>query len=134
MTAFQKLPFRLLQAEALFIQLLLPPVDAVHHARKRAMLRPLCQFLTRHQQTVAQPALQSPIQILRLRFDLLSRPDHQFGRRRRCRRPQIGYKIHNREIRLVPNRRNHRNLRIGNRSCHALMIETGKIFSRASES
>ncbi len=81
MTSLQKLPFRLLQPEALFIQLLLPPVDAVHHARKRSVLRMLGQFLTRHQQPVAQRALQSPIQFLRLRFNFLARPDHQFRRR-----------------------------------------------------
>jgi len=81
MASLQKLPFRLLQPEALFIQLLLPPVDAVHHARKRSVLCALGQFLTRHQQAVAQRVLQPPVQILRLRFDLLPRPDHQFRRR-----------------------------------------------------
>ena len=47
----------------------------------RAMLRPIGQFLARNQQAVPQPALQPSVQILRLSFDLLSRPDHQF---RRC--------------------------------------------------
>jgi hypothetical protein len=58
MASLQKLPFRLLQPEALFIQLLLPPVDAVHHARKRPVLRAVRQLLTRHQQSVAHGALQ----------------------------------------------------------------------------
>src|SRR5208337_2886428 len=45
MASLQKLPFRFFQAETLFIQLLLPPVDAVHHARKGSVLCPLRQFL-----------------------------------------------------------------------------------------
>ena len=76
--------------------------------------------------------LQPSIQFFRLRFDLLPRPDHQFRSRRRSRRPQIGDKIHDGEIRLVPDGRDHGNLRIRDGSRQPLMVETGEVFGRAS--
>ena len=61
MKSFQQLSLGFLQTKSLFIQLLLPPMNPVHHARERSVVRAIRQFLASDQQTVTQGTFQPPV-------------------------------------------------------------------------
>src|SRR5580700_9030054 len=126
----QRRPLPALHAKSQIIHLLLPLPDQVHHPHKRPMLRPLHQRMPRLQQLPLHRPHQPLPRRLRLRFHFHPRPDHQLRRRRRRCCPQVRHKIHNREIRFVPHRRNHRNPRRRHRPRQSFIIESRQIFRR----
>src|ERR1700722_803697 len=121
-----------LHAISQIVQLLLPLPNRSHDPAESPVLRQFRQSLSAHQQPVTQRAFQPLLQRRGLILHSLPRPDHQLRRRRRGRSPQVGNEIHNREIRFVPHRRNHWNLRSRHRPRQRLIIERRQIFRRPS--
>src|ERR1700722_3390524 len=128
----QHAPLRALQTIREIVHLLLPLPDRSHDPAKSSVLRQFRQRLSPHQQAVTHRAFQSLMQRRSLILHSLPRPDHQLRRRRWCRRTQVSNEIQNREVRLVPHRRNHRNLRSCHRAGQRLITKRRQIFRRPS--
>src|SRR6202041_3585303 len=114
------------------VHLLLPLPDRSHDPAKSSVLRQFRQRLSPHQHAVTHRAFQPLMQRRSLILHSLPRPDHQLRRRRWCRRTQVSNEIQNREIRLVPHRRNHRNFRSCHRARQRLITKRRQIFRRPS--
>src|SRR5579884_1703155 len=96
------------------------------------MLSELRQALLCMQHLVASCTGETPMQRLELLIQLMFGLDHQFRRGGRRRSAQIGNEIDDREIRLMPNSRYHRQLRSRDRSRHRFVVERREVFKRAT--
>src|SRR5581483_5538340 len=83
-------------------------------------------------QPITDSVLQTSRQRTNLIFELLSCGDYHLRGRRGSGRAQIGDKIRNGEMCLMPNCGNHRNLRSEDRTRECLIVECSQIFERAA--
>ena len=120
--------FRFFEAISTLIEPLLCAPDGVHHAAESAVLREFGQPLSRHQEAIANGPLQPPVDFFRMSFDLLPRANYEFGGCRGRGRTQIGDKVDNREIGLVPDGGDHRNFRFRDSPRQSFVIEGCQIL------
>src|SRR5690348_8385497 len=83
-------------------------------------------------QAITNSMLQTTRQRTNLILKLLPRGDHHLSGRGRSGCAQVSDKIRNREVCLVPNCGNDRNLRSEYRARESLIVECSQIFERAA--
>ena len=117
-----------LQTLPQIVQPLLSSCNSVEDPRQNVRDREPCVALSRLQQTIATGAKHGPFQRLHaLRYAMLRGGD-DLRRRGRCGRAQIGRKIGNGEVRLMPDRGDDGQLGRNDRARDGFFIEAGEIF------
>jgi hypothetical protein len=83
-------------------------------------------------QADVQAAVRAAAQAVDARAQLVLGPDHDLRRRRRRGRAHVGHEVRDREVGLVPDGGDGRDLRLGQRARHQLLVEGPEVLEAAA--
>jgi hypothetical protein len=122
------------EAKPQLVESLIASIDTVTQTNQYRLRRKLRIPVSRLHQMELSSALHPGGQRSNSLFNPMLSASHQLCRGRRSRGPKISNKIRNREVSLMPNRRNDGKLRCSNNAGEHFIIESGEIFHRPAPS